>query len=172
MSGVAVPAPSDNHWAGPYPKGAQMPRPGGRRERPAEPRRKPPPQARRGLRMESRKRPNGPPTPRGESHSFRGGEEGGSERHIRHTDPRAVRGENIKRKPSHRPTFHVWCGTPCPIRQSLGRTHPKVARKCLGREGGESVRQSRGASHPPDARPRSRGRCGGDTGSASRLGSH
>ena len=83
------------------------------------------PQARRGLRQESRKRPNGPPTPRGESHSFRGGEEGGSERHIRPTDPPAVRGENIKRKPSHRPTLYVWRGSPCPIRQSLGRSLPK-----------------------------------------------
>ena len=34
---------------------------------------------------------------------FRGGEEGGSEKPFRKTDPPAVRSGKVKRKPSHRP---------------------------------------------------------------------
>ena len=72
-----------------------------------------------------------------------------SERNFRRMDPPAVQGEKINRKPTLRPTLHVWCGSPCPIRQSLGRTQPKEARRCQGREGGEIARQRRDAEPLP-----------------------
>ena len=43
MSGVAVPAPSDNHWAGPNPKQRADAKAGREADRPATPRRKAPP---------------------------------------------------------------------------------------------------------------------------------
>ena len=92
----------------------------------------------------------------GKSHCFRGGEAGGSERPFRRTDLQRSEAEKSDENPPAGPTFNVWRGIACPIRQTLGPDPTQKARECLGRGKGWTSGKAETQGHPPDDRPRSR----------------